>query len=253
MQKIKTESHVLIAAKHNLRQFKAGTTDSPAIDPARSHQNYILAGADTAKGVVAEAQRLMMAAGLVKIRKNGVRMLEVLISAPADSADNYASFFVAALRWIEAAFAVPIVSAIVHLDEANPHCHVLLLPLSNGRMIGSDLMGNRSTLLARQEDFHVKVASKFGFARQAPAVRFGAPQRHVAMGSLFACLSGFYGLPAAVARALLAPHKHNLAPLICALGLPMPDIPRQASRSFVEIMTCPVKPDKPAEIRRQGR
>src|SRR5207245_6185490 len=56
------------------------------------------------------------------------------------------------LAWIEVYFAVPVLSAVVHVDEAAPHMHVLLLPLLNGRMQGSDLVGSRSRLRAMQSE-----------------------------------------------------------------------------------------------------
>jgi hypothetical protein len=51
------------------------------------------------------------------------------------------------------------------LDEAAPHCHVLILPLKDGRFKGSELMGNRQTLLNRQANFYETVSQGFGLSK----------------------------------------------------------------------------------------
>lgn len=161
MKGLKGKAIIVTAAKHNLREILAeldgdqGTT----IDPSRTPMNRILRGAATAAGVASEARALMAASGIATLRKDALRGLEIIFSLPASTTVDQCAFFDDAMSWAEQWFSVPILSAIVHNDEAAPHCHVILLPLVDGRMRGSELMGNRMKIMAMQGDFQAKVAS----------------------------------------------------------------------------------------------
>jgi hypothetical protein len=245
MQKLTGKTIVLVAAKHNLREIQAelGGTPGNAINPARSHLNRVLHGAGTAAGVADTAQVMMLNAGVKTLRKDAVRALEILITLPSGSAVDEARFFTDALRWTETSFGVPVLSAVVHLDEENPHCHVLLLPLLNGRMVGSDLMGNRAKLQAFQGDFHLKVGMPHGLIRQTAPKRLGATQRRAAIDSAFSVLKANSGLQSSLLRVLLEPHYNDPAPLLATLGIAMP-APKPKG-SFVATMTRKVKTEKP--------
>jgi hypothetical protein len=186
----------------------------------------------------------MDAAGIKATRKDAVRGLEVIFSLPSDSSVDHDRFFNESVQWAGEYFAVPVISAIVHNDEAAPHCHVLPLPLVNGRMVGSDLMGGRAKLLAMQADFHAQVGQRHGLTRQAAQKRVSAVTRKQAIDCAFDVLEANSGLSAAVLLALLAPHASDPAPLLLALGLEMP-APTLIKSDFVKMMTRPCKPEKP--------
>ena len=133
-----------IAAKHNHREILAemGAAQGGHIDPLRTIGNIVLRGCDTAAVVASVAQSLMDSANVNPLRKDAVRALEIIFSLPPESSINHRRYFDDATAWLEQYFAAPVISAIVHGDDAAPHCHVLLA-LVGGRMIGSDLMGGR--------------------------------------------------------------------------------------------------------------
>ena len=56
---------------------------------------------------------------------------------PVNVAIDTNAFFEQTLEWLRDYWACPIISAFIHHDEANPHMHVLVLPLRDGRMIGA--------------------------------------------------------------------------------------------------------------------
>jgi hypothetical protein len=246
IKKLTGKAIIEVAARHNHREILAelGAASGAHIDPTRVRFNRILRGHGTAAGVASHAKTLMDTADIKALRKDAVRALEVIFSLPADSSIDHDRFFNESVQWAEEHFAVPIISAIVHNDEAAPHCHVLLLPLVDGRMVGSDLMGGRAKLLAMQADFQVQVGQRHGLTRQVAQKRTSAAIRKQAMERAFDVLEANSGLDTPVLRALLAPHASDPAPLLLALGLAMP-APTAVKSEFVKMMTKPCKPEKP--------
>ncbi len=248
MKGLKGKAIIVTAAKHNLREILAeldGNQDA-AIDPSRTPLNYILRGPATAASVASEARTLMAAAGIATLRKDALRGIEIIFSLPAGTTVDQRAFFDDALSWAEQWFSVPILSAIVHNDEAAPHCHVILLPLVDGRMRGSELMGNRMKIMAMQGDFQTKVGQRYGLARQAAPARPSAAHRQQAIDVALAVLEANSGLQAGLLRLLLEPHKANPEPLLLALGIAMPAARPKTKRAdtFAGIMTRPCKPER---------
>ena len=246
IKKLTGKAIIEVAARHNHREILAELGASPGgrIDPARVGLNRVLRGQSTAAAVASQAQTLMDDAGVKVMRKDAVRALEIIFSLPPESSIDHDRFFNESVQWAGQYFAAPVISAIVHNDEAAPHCHVLLLPLVDGRMIGSDLMGGRAKLQALQADFHAQVGQRHGLARQTAQKRPSAATRKQAMDSAFDVLEATYGISAAHLLALLAPHAGDPAPLLLALGLTMPTS-TGVKGSFVQTMTKPCKPEKP--------
>jgi hypothetical protein len=211
IKKLTGKAIIEVAARHNHREILAelGAASGEHINPARVRLNRVLHGHATAAGVASHAKALMDAAGIKATRKDAVRGLEVIFSLPSDSSIDHDRFFNESIQWASEYFAVPVISAIVHNDEAAPHCHVLLLPLVNGRMVGSDLMGGRAKLLAMQADFHARVGQRHGLSRQAAQKRASAATRRQAIDRAFDVLEANSGLSAPVLLALLAPHASD--------------------------------------------
>ena len=248
MKGLKGKAIIVTAAKHNLREILAelGGDQGATIDPSRTLLNCILRGPVTAAGVASEARALMATAGIATLRKDALRGLEIIFSLPAGTTVDQRAFFDDALTWAEQWFSVPILSAIVHADEAAPHCHVILLPLVDGRMRGSELMGNRMKIMAMQGDFQTKVGQRYGLARQAAPARPSAAHRQQAIDAALAVLEANSGLQAGLLRVLLEPHKVNPEPLLLALGIAMPAAKPKTKRAdtFAGIMTRPCKPER---------
>lgn len=175
VQKLKGSGIIAVAARHNRREMQKAIGAAVSIDPARYSLNYSLAGPSTADGVALLANDLMTAAGVVKLRKDAVRGIEVVFSLPSGTAIDTRAYFVACLDWTAGYFGgmENILSFDVHHDESAPHAHALILPLVSGRMDGSAMMGSRSKLLAMQSLFHDRVCKQFGL-RKAPSRLTGA-------------------------------------------------------------------------------
>jgi hypothetical protein len=244
IKKLTGKAIIEVAARHNHREILAemGAAKSSHIDPARTRHNRVLHGCDTAAGVASAAQMLMHEAGIKTTRKDAVRALEIIFSLPPLSSIDHDRFFNESVQWAGHYFNVPIISAIIHNDEAAPHCHVLLLPLVDGRMIGSDLMGGRSKLKALQADFHAQVGQGYRLVRQTAQKRHSASIRRQAIDSAFDVLQANSGLNDDMLHVLLEPHAHHPEPLMMALGLKMPAT--KVKGTFAGIMTKPCKPEK---------
>jgi hypothetical protein len=252
IKKLTGKNIIQVAAKHNCRELAAeiGITADSHIDPNRIRHNIILRGADTAAGIAGTAQSLMDNAQVKPLRKDAVRALEIIFSLHAESTIAHRTYFEDATRWAENYFNVPVISSIIHLDEAAPHCHVILLPLINGRMVGSDLMGSRSKIVAHQSNFHDKVGKCYWLARMTIKKRLSASIRREAVELAFNALEVNSGLNSGIIRVLIEPHQANPAPLLEALNLNMPT--PKIKGTFVEIMTRKVKPDKPIGFAKQS-
>ena len=178
VKKLKGNGIITVAARHNRRVIQAEMGATGSIDPTRSHLNETLTGPSAAADVGQLAKHLMTASGVVKLRKDAVMGLEIVFSLPLEHSLNDRTYFTACAAWAGAAFggAQNILSVDIHRDEAAPHCHVLLLPLIDGRMDGSNLLGGKQKIMALQKDFHAAVASKFGLSK-APAKLSGTAKQ----------------------------------------------------------------------------
>lgn len=235
------------AAAHNLREIQAELGADSHIDAARTCQNIRLAGPGTAVEVAEFAETLMADLGAVVTRKDTVRAVEVLVSLPgARAAEAMQQFFGDALEWVRSHFGCPVLSAILHLDEAMPHLHVLVLPVVDGKLRGSDLVGGRQQLNAMQDSFHAAVARKHGLARSAPAKRLSRSVRDQAAAK---AIRAIVESPELLKQPDVKTALHQIIAsdpevLLAALGLEMPKGRSKKQRTFAEIMTkpCPEKP-----------
>lgn len=246
LKKLTGRDIVRIAAKHNLRELQAELGAESHIDHTRIGLNQIIAGAATASEVAASAERLMQDASVGHLRRDAVRGIEIVVSLPVASTIDPTAYFADSLAWVRGFFNVPVLSAAIHLDESAPHCHVILLPLVNGRMAGSDLVGNKPRLQAMQTGFFEQVGRRYGLTRPAAQIRLSSATRHKAASVIVTAIQGNPELldQRGVESAMLGVLARDPEPLMTALGLTMP-LPKKPVKSFVEIMTKPCKPEKP--------
>lgn len=173
IQKLKRAGVIKKAARHNRRAIQAELGASGHIDPTRTHLNETLCGPPTADEVAELARNLMQAAGISSLRKDAVLGLELIFSLPPGHGLDDRAYFSDCAAWAGNRFggASNVLSVDIHRDEAAPHCHVLLLPLLNHRMVGSDMLGGKRKLMETQAQFFEAVASRYGLSK-APARLF---------------------------------------------------------------------------------
>ena len=240
-KKLKGAGVVLAAARHNLREIQAERGADGRIDSAKSCLNVVMAGPREAAAVAALAGESVTG----KLRCDAVRAVELVISLPPSQAIDHKEFFAESLAWARTFFGVPVLSAVVHFDESEPHIHILLLPLVDGRMVGSAMVGNRPQLRQMQSDFCQVVSSRHGLSHPMAAKRTNKSIRDRAAGM---ALAAILAAPDCLGRpdvrlAIADAVARNPDALVAALGLTMPTSQAKRKRSFVEIMTAPVKPE----------
>lgn len=236
---------ILNVMRHNARELQAeiGIGAESGIDASRIHLNVTMHGPATADGVASAARDAMREHGIVAPRKNATLGIEIVVSLPAGLAIDYLAYFRDAMAWAQQHYRVPLLSAIIHNDEKNPHLHLVLLPVRDGKLVGSELLGDRTTVKAMQKGFHEQVAKQYGLRMPTAKKRYSAAERAAGVALLRATLQRNGSLTDHAIDALLVPHAKNPEPLLLALGLVIPAPPVKGS--FVATMTKKVRPENP--------
>jgi hypothetical protein len=165
--KLKGPDIVRAAAMHNKREFQSQRTGPERFDRSLSYRNQVLFGPPAASEVVQSSKAKMVAAGICRLRKDAVRLIEVVLSVAPEYRINDVRYFSDSVSWLGSYFggADNLLAADIHRDEDAPHCHILILPLLHGKMQGSSLIGSPGKFRAMQERFHKEVAAAHGFQR----------------------------------------------------------------------------------------
>ncbi len=154
-------STLKIAAEHNLREGHKYQSNYLEINCSKSKFNEILYGPATAEEIV-KASLSNFKSARRTIRNDFVQAGEIVFSPNRLIEHQKRQFFIACLDWSIRWFGEEgILSAIVHNDQPNPHMHVLLSPVINGRLCGSMLF-KKGRLKSMQKDFESKVLNLFG-------------------------------------------------------------------------------------------
>ena len=149
---------------HNERT-KEKYASNPDIDPSRTHLNFHLIKPERKYRAESECQ---IAEAGCRTRSDSVRVVEALITATPEffkgkKRAEIREFFNGALEFIKQNQAPEtIISAVVHLDEKNPHMHLCFVPLTeDGRLSAKDIMGNKKKLTWWQDEFWKHMVKKF--------------------------------------------------------------------------------------------
>lgn len=238
VKKLKGSGIITLAARHNKRVIQAELGATGSIDPTRSRLNETLAGPSAAGDVGQLAKDLMTAAGVTSLRKDAVMALEIVFSLPPGQAIDDVAYFTECSAWAGRYFggAQNILSADIHRDEAQPHCHVLILPLVNGRMDGSNLIGGKQKMLVMQKQFHADVAARYGLSK-APARLAGASKQDAAAAVLKVMReTADSALQSAAWATIRSMIESNPGPFLLALGIEL-QAPKKKLKTMAEIFT----------------
>lgn len=161
--KIKTLGNMGASLQHTFRE-----RDTPNADPKKRIDNTILAGRETADGVLKDWHQLAPA----KIRKNAVHGLEYFIGGSPEkmhamSREQQDQYFADALAWLEKRHGKEnILSAVIHRDETTPHMTVMTIPLDDkGKLNARRFVGSRKDLSELQTGFAAEVGASHGLER----------------------------------------------------------------------------------------
>ncbi len=234
--KLKGAGIINKAAQHNKRAQQAELGSRRHIDASLSRFNASLHGLATPTEIASYARERMAKAGVGKLRKDAVLAIEWVFSLPAGHGINDDGYFCEAMLWVAAQSGGldNVLCADIHRDEAQPHCHVIVLPLIEGKMLGSDLLGGRAKLAALKNDFHAKVAKAYGLRRETGKLQ-GA-MKHDAVQMVLNKLhqSTDAALQSKAWQAIREAVEANPRPFLTTLGL---DEPRRKLRTMAQVFT----------------
>lgn len=168
--KIKGENGVLEALRHNKRTLPTKRGISTHIDATRTPLNYPLASGNTPEAIAMHARVQMLKSGISKPRKNGVMAVEIIYSLPTDRhSQDTKPFFTECYEWTKLNFAGELLAFDIHLDEAAPHAHAIILPLIDSKMQGNRMVGSTGNLMRLINKFHLDVARHHGLSKSDKA------------------------------------------------------------------------------------
>lgn len=148
------------ASQHATRE-----RETPNADPSRLHLNRVIHGAADPAAEIERRIAELQARG-VKIRKNGVRAIELVLSASPEFFSKYPerkeAFYSQSVGWLKSYFGEKnLASVIAHEDESTPHLSVFVLPLDESprkkgpqiRLNAARWMDGRERLAKMQTSF----------------------------------------------------------------------------------------------------
>lgn len=155
--------------KHHERK-KEQYASNPDIDLSRSYLNYHLVAPQ--QKYYAEIQSRIEKAQRenpkCKVRKDSIKFIDTIVTATPEflaemSPEQVRRYFQWALEFLEREVGREnIFSAVVHMDERNPHMHLCFVPLTkDNRLSAKEVMGNRNKLIEWQDKFHDYMAEEF--------------------------------------------------------------------------------------------
>jgi hypothetical protein len=155
MQKFQV-SDVQGIQKHNQRQ---GTSKSnPDIDYSKTEQNYDLLNDDNLK-YESEIKEKISERVKRKPRANSVVLSEFLVTASPEymnslSAEEQKTYFEKSLEFIQERYGQKnTLYAVIHHDEATPHMHVGVIPITEDNRLSAKDIFNKQELRELQEEF----------------------------------------------------------------------------------------------------
>ncbi|MBY0040895.1 plasmid recombination protein [Bacillus cereus] len=149
--------------KHNQRQGKSKSNLD--IDYSKSEQNYDLLNQQkiryesTIKQEISERVKR-------KPRANSVVLSEFVVTASPDymhslSLDEQKRYFESSLDFIQKRYGKQnTLYAMVHMDEATPHMHIGVMPITEDNRLSAKDMFTRKELISLQQDFPMEMREK---------------------------------------------------------------------------------------------
>lgn len=155
--------------RENERDENYKSKKNPQIDKARTTNNYHIIGrSETYLSYI--DKRIKELAPKRKIKDDAVLINSFILGSDGEffskiSKEQQREFFRdCAMCFAERYGEENIISAVVHMDETNPHMHLNLIPVLEGRLCSKQLF-DRKALRELQTDFHEKVGKKWGLQR----------------------------------------------------------------------------------------
>lgn len=162
---IKHKAPVISKMEAHHERLKENYASNPNIDPDRKHLNFHLI--QPAGRYRAIANRQIQEAGC-RTRKDSVLLMEALVTASPEylagkSEAELRRYFERAVEFMKTKQDPnTFVSAVVHMDEANPHMHLLFVPLTQDkRLSAKEIAGDRKKMVRWQDEFWAYMVKEY--------------------------------------------------------------------------------------------
>ena len=180
-QKLKSKQEVRRSLKHSFR-----AQETPNADPNRTLENTHIGAEDTLEALQKIDARLPE-----KIRKNGVLVIEYLITASPEDMQvktraQQDAYFTDARQWLEDRHSAEnVVYTGIHRDETTPHMYAYAVPIDGkGNLNCRAFLGGAKALSKMQTDFADRVGKKHALQRGIE----GSKARHSKVRQFYADL-----------------------------------------------------------------
>jgi hypothetical protein len=166
--KRKGPAHTLAMAEaHNRRKIPVELSTFAHIDPSKSASN---------KELISLNDISLEDAILKLLNKRGVDLnhrtnkrkdkgfaIEWLFTVTLGYVGDHLQLYTDCLVWLKSYFPdCPIVHAVVHYDENEPHMHVIMVPLDGNRLPASELLSYKGASKTRLNSLYAAVGAKHG-------------------------------------------------------------------------------------------
>jgi len=243
IDKINSFHQLRAAFRHNKREIQKELGANSHIDASKVRLNYSLIKTKPTTDLLQEMHdsiELYEEATGKRIRRDAVLALEAVFSVPVGRVDfdfDIKGFFTDCLAWLKQQMPSAIVmTADVHLDEANPHMHVILSCVTPTKLIGSLLKGNREKYHERNDDFFHQVASHYGLSLP-PTKLYKSDREKLAKVSISHIESTCDPMTKSPHYSLIRSMiQQNPVPFATNLGIPIQTTAKKM-RTVVQIMT----------------
>lgn len=160
MSKIKTKGELTSMMNHNYRLEKVENAD-----PKKQHLNEELISLPQGETYGDAFNRIINSSPAYqehRPRKDAVKAIEVLTTysdCGLDEAPDLDEWKKANIEWLQATFGKEnVVSAVLHMDERNPHIHAVIIPMKDGRLNAKSFMNGPVAMRAIQDSYAERMA-----------------------------------------------------------------------------------------------
>ena len=156
MEKIKSFGQMKAADDHNRRLREVDNAD-----PERTPKNRELVKL-THRNLIETVKAHLEKNEVRKWRKDAVLATEVLMTASPeffhDPKNSIEEWTEANMKWLRARFGENLVHAVLHMDEATPHIHAMVVPIIEGKLANKRFFGGERDAFGKwQTDYHQAV------------------------------------------------------------------------------------------------
>lgn len=159
LKKMKNKDLAKIS-EHNRRESPDGTYLNPNIDPERTHLNIRRSDHPEKEELKTLIDQRISEREVQqkKVRKDAVKMISVVVTTSPEYMNSLERkdqilYFEEAYRWCQKKFGkANVIEMNVHFDETNPHAHISIVPIINGKLCAKELM-TMKFLYEIQEEF----------------------------------------------------------------------------------------------------